>query len=64
MRNLYVLYRASKLNDYPVPVDCIQQVIEKMARPKLLEASYRAFENGVNFRLTQQHINQNLPEFV
>jgi indolepyruvate ferredoxin oxidoreductase beta subunit len=64
MRNLYVLGRASKLNDFPVPVDCIQQAIEKMARPKLLEASCRAFEKGVNFSLAEQHINQMLPEFV
>ena len=50
MRNLYVLGRTSELEDFPVPVECIRQTIEKMARPKLLEASRQAFAKGVNFR--------------
>jgi len=49
MRNLYVLGRASNLNDFPVPVECIQQAIEKMAKPALLEASREAFLNGVDY---------------
>ena len=49
MRNLYVLGRASGLEDFPVPVACIQEAIEKMARPKLLEASREALLSGVNF---------------
>ena len=49
MRNLYVLGRASELEDFPVPVECIQEAIEKMARPKLLEASREALLSGVNF---------------
>ena len=50
MRNLYVLGRTSELENFPVPVDSIQRTIEKMARPKLLEASRQAFSKGVNFR--------------
>jgi indolepyruvate ferredoxin oxidoreductase beta subunit len=49
MRNLYVLGRASELEGFPVPVACIQESIEKMARPKLLEASREALLSGVNF---------------
>jgi len=48
MRNLYVLGRASDLKDFPVPVECIQQAIEKMAKPALVEASREAFLSGVN----------------
>ena len=50
MRNLYVLGRASDLKDFPVPVECIQQAIEKMAKPALVEASREAFLNGVDFQ--------------
>ena len=50
MRNLYVLGRTSELEDFPVPVECIRQTIEDIARPKLLEASRQAFAKGVNFR--------------
>ncbi len=50
MRNLYVLGRASSLKGFPVPVICIQQAIEKMARPKLLETSRQAFLSGVDFQ--------------
>ena len=49
MRNLYILGRTSELENFPVPVDCILQAIEKMARPALLEASRQAFAKGVNF---------------
>jgi indolepyruvate ferredoxin oxidoreductase beta subunit len=49
MRNLYVLGRASKLEDFPVPVDCLLQAVEKMARPKLQAESRQAFLNGINF---------------
>jgi indolepyruvate ferredoxin oxidoreductase beta subunit len=49
MRNLYVLGRASKLENFPVPVACIQEAMEKMARPKLLDASREALLSGVNF---------------
>lgn len=47
MRNLYVLGRASKLQDFPVPVECIEQAIVKMARPEQLETSRQAFLSGV-----------------
>jgi len=50
MRNLYVLGRASDLKDFPVPVECIQQALEKMAKPALLEASREAFLSGVDFQ--------------
>jgi len=50
MRNLYVLGRASDLEDFPVPVECIQQAIENMAKPVLLEASREAFLSGVDFQ--------------
>ncbi len=53
MRNLYVLGRATELQDFPVPVDCILQAIKKMARPKLLETSCQAFEKGANYRVTE-----------
>jgi hypothetical protein len=46
---LYVLDRTSELEDFPVPVDYLQQIIEEIARPKLLEASRQAFAKGVNF---------------
>ena len=49
MRNLYVLGRASELEGFPVPTDCIQQAIEKRARPNLLEASHQAFVKGLEF---------------
>ena len=49
MRNLYVLGRASELEGFPVPADCIQQAIEKRARPNLLEASHQAFVKGLEF---------------
>jgi len=49
MRNLYVLGRATQLEDFPVPVDCMLQSIEKRAKPALLEPSRRAFEKGLNF---------------
>ena len=49
MRNLYVLGRASDLKDFPVPVESIQQAIEKMAKPALVEASREAFLSGVDF---------------
>jgi len=49
MRNLYVLGRASDLEGFPVPVECIQQAIEKMAKPALVEASREAFLSGVDF---------------
>jgi len=49
MRNLYVLGRATKLEDFPVPADCMLQAIEKTAKPELQNASRRAFEKGVNF---------------
>jgi len=49
MRNLYVLGRASHLKDFPVPVESIQQAIESMAKPELVEASREAFLNGVDF---------------
>jgi len=49
MRNLYVLGRASELEGFPVPVACIRQAIDKMAKPKLLEASHQAFAMGTDF---------------
>ena len=49
MRNLYVLGRASDLKEFPVPVESIQQAIEKMAKPTLIDASRKAFLNGVDF---------------
>jgi len=49
MRNLYVLGRASDLKNFPVPIECIQQAIEKMAKPALLEASREAFLSGMNY---------------
>jgi len=49
MRNLYVLGRACELEGFPVPVACIRQAIEKMAKPKLLEASRQAFAMGTDF---------------
>ena len=49
MRNLYVLGRASELKGFPVPVESIQQAIEKMAKPTLVEASREAFLGGVDF---------------
>jgi len=49
MRNLYVLGRASDLKDFPVPVECIRQAIEKMAKPALVEASRETFLSGVDF---------------
>ena len=53
MRNLYVLGRTSELKNFPVPVACIQQAIDKMAKPKLLKASHQAFVKGVDFRITE-----------
>ena len=50
MRNLYVLGRASVLKEFPVPNASIQQAIEKMARPKLREASCQAFVMGVGHK--------------
>ena len=49
MRNLYVLGRASELKGFPVPVESIQQAIEKMAKPTLVETSREAFLGGVDF---------------
>jgi len=49
MRNLYVLGRATQLEGFPVPADCMLQAIEKRAKPELLDASLQAFEKGLNF---------------
>jgi len=49
MRNLYVLGRATDLEGFPVPVDCIQQAIRNMAKPQLTETSIQTFDKGVNF---------------
>lgn len=49
MRNLYVLGRATKLEGFPVPGSCIQQAIEKMTKPQLMEVSCQAFLEGCNF---------------
>jgi len=49
MRNLYVLGRATQLEGFPVPVDCMLQAIEKRAKPELLDVSHQAFEKGLNF---------------
>ena len=57
MRNLYVLGRTTGLENFPVPVACILQAIEKMAGPKLLVASRKAFEKGANFRITETAAN-------
>jgi len=46
MRNLYVLGRTTGLEGFPVPVDCLQQAIEQVARPGQVEASCQAFEKG------------------
>ena len=50
MRNLYVLGRASNLEEFPVPAESIKKAIEKMARPELHDASRQAFLSGVGFR--------------
>lgn len=49
MRNLYVLGRASKLEGFPVPDECVLQAIEKMARPERLNESRQAFTDGAGF---------------
>jgi len=50
MRNLYVLGRASNLEEFPIPAESIKKAIEKMARPAQLDASRQAFTSGVGFR--------------
>jgi indolepyruvate ferredoxin oxidoreductase beta subunit len=49
MRNLYILGRACALQEFPVPVTNIQNALEKIARPILLDASHKAFASGVDF---------------
>ncbi len=54
MRNLYVLGRTTEFENFPVPADCIEQAIEKMAKPELLKMSRQAFIRGVNFQTGKQ----------
>lgn len=48
LRNVYILGRATTLEGFPIPTDCIEQALMNVAKPKYLEDSLTAFRLGVD----------------
>ncbi|MDP2647173.1 MAG: 2-oxoacid:acceptor oxidoreductase family protein [Desulfobacterales bacterium] len=45
-RNIYVLGRATRFDDFPLPPDAIEKAIEKVSKPAFREANVNLFRKG------------------